>query len=172
MVNISKRKVKTEVLDSISKQFVSFVAGLRTKEDTRKFLDELLTKAEMLQLTKRFAILVMLEMGYRFKDIISTLKVSPSTISRVQDEADSGECEHMIKHIHIILGDQKTIKGSDEYTALRAYFKTLFLPLPPIGRYRWKNLEKMELIDNKKKEYKERRNRAKNIKNKKSRGSK
>ncbi len=143
MVNVSKRKLKEEVSQSIRKQFISFVSNLESAKDTELFLGELLTKSEQIQLIKRFAILVMLQKGYRFDDIVSTLKVSPTTVSRLQTDR-LNECFCEITHHIELLTDSTQKSKNDSYAALREYFEILMLPLPPIvGKHRWRNLDRL-----------------------------
>ena len=158
MVNVSKQKIKKETLAAINDQLVDFVADLETPLETKNFLDEILTSSEKIQLAKRFAIIVMLERGYMFDEITSLLKVSPSTVSKIQLGKSNGRFKEITEHIDCIFDTESKVEEKESYTALRAYIDTWLLPLPPIaGRGRWRNLQRMDEIDRKRQEYKERK---------------
>ena len=90
MVNVSKRPLKKELAESLSRQFVNLVAKLN-KKTTANFLEALLTDAEHIMLIKRLAAVVMLHEGYSAYRISVVLDMSPTTVGDMQERYEEGE---------------------------------------------------------------------------------
>jgi uncharacterized protein YerC len=83
MTQISKRKVKQEVLDEMTQIFLTSLSQVRNEDDAIHFIEDLLTPTERIMLAKRVAIAIMIKKGYEHETIRSILKVSRSTVSAV-----------------------------------------------------------------------------------------
>lgn len=65
------------------KVFEKAFLNLKSVEDARIFLNDLLTRTEKTMIAKRLAIAVLLTKGYDYRSISSTLKVSATTINAI-----------------------------------------------------------------------------------------
>lgn len=83
MVYVSKRKVDPKIESVLSDQLLSFIAAAKTKREAAVIVSELLTETEQTMLSKRLAVVVMLERGYSFREIERSLKVTPQTVTRL-----------------------------------------------------------------------------------------
>ena len=83
MPQVSKRFIDKKTQDHIIKLFISGIALTKTENDAVPFLEDILTPTERLMLSKRFSIAFMLMEGYDYDSIVDVLKVSRSTIGRV-----------------------------------------------------------------------------------------
>lgn len=83
MAQVSKYQVSASVYKRIAEILLKTLAKIRTHEEAELFLNDLLTPTEKIMLAKRLSIAFLLEKGYDFRTIVSTLKVSSSTIASV-----------------------------------------------------------------------------------------
>ncbi len=83
MPQVSKRLVDKKTQERIVTLFISGIALSQTKEEALSLIEDLLTPTEKLMLAKRFSIAFMLLEGYDYDSIVDVLKVSRSTIGRV-----------------------------------------------------------------------------------------
>jgi len=139
MTNVSKRRVKKEIFESISKQFIKYVSNLDTSEKTKNVLSELLTDTERVMLFKRFMAIVMLGRNYSFVDIEEVLKLSPTTISRLQREMKRGDYDYILEQMPEKSSSKIEIKKSyKERRELGVLETILRAGMPPIvGPGRW-----------------------------------
>jgi Trp operon repressor len=118
-----------EVADKVSQVFLSTIIEIKDKTTARRVLTELLSKSEMVMLSKRLAIVYLLEKDYSQREISKVLKVSLTTVSKMntvtQDE----------------LGLHKIIRSMLAEEEIRTFFTNLDgvlsrLLIPKIGRRR------------------------------------
>ena len=83
MPHISRKKLKKKICQKIEDQFIDFILQLKSFQEAKYFLTDILTKTERLMLVKRLTIICMLMRGYSFEAIQKILEVSPSTIGRL-----------------------------------------------------------------------------------------
>jgi uncharacterized protein YerC len=83
MTQVSRRILGIKVEERILSLFVSSIVLAQNKEIALSLVDDLLTPAEKVMLSKRFSIAFMLLEGYDYDQIQSALKVSSATIGRV-----------------------------------------------------------------------------------------
>jgi len=84
MAKYTKRqKLKEEIEENLIIDFCTMVADLRSPEEAVLFIRDLLSKQEIRMLSKRLKIAKMLIDGDKYSDIITELKVSAGTISRI-----------------------------------------------------------------------------------------
>ena len=74
--------MKKEIFVKILDQLFDYVVGVRTKSESKRFLNEFFTPSEKIMLAKRLALIVMLKRGYGFTAIRKTLKMSESTVTK------------------------------------------------------------------------------------------
>ncbi len=136
MVNISKRKLKQKVRESITTQLVHHIARIHGDANTKNFLSELLTGAEEIQLAKRFSAIILLLRGYSFRQVERVHKISPATVMKLWQRYKEGGFR-TIRHISVWQG-----RAFQEDTALESLLKLLTEGLPPrAGKGRWKVLK-------------------------------
>jgi len=136
MVYISKKPVSEKALAIMAEQFVKHIARIVTKKEAEAFLGEMFTPAEKMLYMKRFAILVMLERGYSFGAIKRALKVSQTTIARLQKGLERGEYDQTIKYVERRAKRSKAV----EKTFLDFLEIVLQAGLPPRGKGRWQHV--------------------------------
>lgn len=83
MPQVSKRFVDKKVQERIFSLFISGITMSKNKDETKSFIEDLLTPTERLMLAKRFTIAYLLLEKYDYVTICSLLKVSKSTIGKV-----------------------------------------------------------------------------------------
>jgi len=99
MVNISKNILNKQILDKISNLLVVHILRMKTKQQAKNLIFELLTPAERIQLAKRFTTLTLLHRGYSHTDIAKTLHISRVTIGKAEDSLEKGVYDTTIKEI-------------------------------------------------------------------------
>ncbi len=121
MAQISKYKLSAKTEAEIKSLFTEVVSLLSRPEDITAFLADFLTPTEIIVLSKRITIALLLKQGYSYEAIMHTLKVSAPTVSGVSLKLKySGKGYHQI--LDKILSQQKIKKVFDqiENTALNA----------------------------------------------------
>ena len=91
MPHISKFKCDEKAFAKIHKNFFEFISSGRNKIETQKIMSELLTRTEIIMLAKRLALVQMTAKDESWDEIIRTLKISPSTISRMSFSVENGK---------------------------------------------------------------------------------
>ncbi len=112
MSHISKRPMKTKTSLYIKKKFFDAVMMSRH----RRLLESLLTPTETLMLAKRLGVLVMLEQGHSSYKIEKTLKVSSSTVLRL----DRARAAGVFKPIQHALGKKDALSFSEHLELILA----------------------------------------------------
>lgn len=83
MSQISKRFLKKDIENRIMDIFTTSVSNVQLSTDVYNFIHDLLSATEQIMLSKRLAIAFMLYKGYDQRTISDTLKVSSTTVNRV-----------------------------------------------------------------------------------------
>jgi uncharacterized protein YerC len=99
MPHISKRFLEKNKYVEIHKQLYKAVFSLVRSGKTKLIFDELLTKTEKIMLAKRLTIIIMIDQKESIYAIENTLKVSPSTVARMQVQYDEGEYKGLLEEI-------------------------------------------------------------------------
>ena len=146
MVYVSEKPLKKEVLARISELLIIHIANIHTKSHSKQFLDEILTPAEKIKLAKRFAIIVMLYRKQSYLNIMKTLKVSQTTVAKINTELKRGEFDFIISQL-----TKKSSKTSSKSHLLFALDVMFGGGITSMGKNRWKF---MDDIENKKKKLK------------------
>jgi uncharacterized protein YerC len=140
MVNVSKRQIKRKVLLAISNNLFGHIVGIHTSVDADKFLSALLTSSERIMLAKRFAVIFMLERGWSSVVIAKTLKMSPTTILKIDDDREEGIYDFILERIP--KKHTNTAKSSDFWVDLDKFLRVGGI-MPPRGRGRWRDFYKI-----------------------------
>lgn len=85
MTKISRWPVEKEKMSLFLDDFWTAVASLESKTEARNFFNQFLTHTERKMFAKRFQIAMMLVSGYDYKSIVTRLKVSEVTISKISN---------------------------------------------------------------------------------------
>jgi Trp operon repressor len=129
MTHVSKTKVPTNTQKIIDKQFLDMFIAQTTKKEVGRLLASLLSTAETTMLAKRIAIIALLHNNCSSYEISESLKVSSSTVIRIEKLRRSGKFRHLEK----ILERKKSRKKF-----LGAIETILNAGMPPIsGKGRW-----------------------------------
>lgn len=112
MTHISKQKMQPRTSVRIKKNFFEAVMLPRN----RRVLECLLTPTETLMLAKRLGVLIMLEQGHTSYKIEKTLKVSISTVLRLDHARQAG----VFKPIQRALGHKDALTFSEHLELLLA----------------------------------------------------
>lgn len=105
MSKISRRIFDKELENKIFEVFLKTIADIKTPGEARNFIEDLLSPAERIMITKRLAIAVLLTKGKTYEYIDHTLKVSRATIMIVSLWLKHGKGGYK-KVVDGILGDQ------------------------------------------------------------------
>jgi uncharacterized protein YerC len=84
-----KKTVDLQLEQKITLQLYQLLSDLRTPEESKIFLQGLLTDMELNTLVKRIAILYCLQQGWSYEQIREQLKVSSATIASLQGKLNS-----------------------------------------------------------------------------------
>ncbi len=137
MTHISKKKIKKEVANELSDQFLTFLSLARTKQDARVLASELLSQTERVMLAKRLAVVVLLVRGYSFSQIEESLGVTHQTISRLWSDTKNGRYEKIMCYAH------KHTRHFKHESALDVFIRVIHLGMPPRSGKRWQKLDKL-----------------------------
>lgn len=86
MTRVSQRPLRKDLEDRMFQIFRQSFADLKNEKDVFEFLEDLLSPAERIMLAKRLAVAVMLEKGWGYDQISSTLKVSTATVNSIRQK--------------------------------------------------------------------------------------
>ena len=124
MTHVSKYRMKERTAQEISS---NFIRTLFSTQNGKKVLHALLTPTERTMLTKRLALIVMLEKNFSYYRISNSLKVSTSTIKRIHENLEMGMYDSI----------QSALKGSKKST----FLELLELVLAPYSISRQKHAD-------------------------------
>lgn len=83
MAQVSKYPISDKVYKRILEIFFKTFVEIKTKGEAKQFMEDFLTPTEQIMLAKRLAIAFLLEKDYDFRTISKILRVSTTTIARV-----------------------------------------------------------------------------------------
>ena len=84
MARYRETRLPKPTQDEVWHEFCAVVYSLRSADDIRRFLRDLLNRQERLMLARRLQVAKMLQAGASYSDIIDALGVGKQTIARVQ----------------------------------------------------------------------------------------
>jgi len=147
MAYVSSKPLSKKILKHIGDLLVAEIAKAKTTKQAQALTEALLTDTERVMLAKRFAAVVLLEEGASYRYIQNILKVSSSTVFRIQMLRKSGTLDTLIACTYKKERKQKNRNHSKE-SALEVLVRA---GLPSMGKGRWKFLYKQtdNIIKNK-----------------------
>ena len=83
MPQVSKYPLSNNTERRLYQLFWETISELKESSKAEEFFNDLLSPTEKIMLSKRLAVVIMLQKGYGYSTIRSTLKVSPGTIGSV-----------------------------------------------------------------------------------------
>ena len=83
MSQISRRILNKQVEEKVFETLWEAISQVKSKDDVKLFLSDLLSPVERIMVAKRLAIAVLLLKGSSYETIIDILKVSNETISKI-----------------------------------------------------------------------------------------
>ena len=135
MVNISKKKLKKDILDQINNRLINTIAQLETNLSTKNFINDLLSEFEKIVLAKRLSVIFMLQENISWYRISRLLNLSPTTVRKIAREIDLAGYENIIK-----IAKQK----KNKVTFWAGMDLVLRAGIPPIvGKGRWNFLDEL-----------------------------
>ena len=137
MVNISKRDIGDAQRADICRQLLDVFVKAHDRQHSRRAIESLLSEAELIQLAKRLAIIVMLVKKVPAYRIQKMLEVSPSTIHTHAEKLSDGEYQDIERLI-----DTDTRTKESEVTELIIDFVRIGM-MPYATRSRWRWLDEM-----------------------------
>jgi uncharacterized protein YerC len=90
MVRLNKNQLDAEQLKKILNQLASTI-GETKKSEAKIILDTLLGEEEKIMIAKRLGVIVLLEQGHKPYTISRALKMSPTTVGKIQSGYTAGE---------------------------------------------------------------------------------
>lgn len=94
MPQVSRYKMNDVLFEKLFTQF-AFILAPQEIQNTKSCLSDLFTDTEKIMFVKRLAIIVMLHEGISSYQIWTTLKMSSSTVARIQDGYEQGCYTHI-----------------------------------------------------------------------------
>ncbi|MCK4386993.1 MAG: hypothetical protein KAV41_02845 [Candidatus Pacebacteria bacterium] len=135
MVNISKRKLKKDILNKINNKLIETIYKLDDKKSINLFLNDLLTYSEKVVLIKRLSIIFMLYEGLSGYRIHMMLNVSQATVLKIAVKIDKGGYENILKIVK---------QKKNRATFWAGMEMVLQCGMPPIvGKGRWSFLDEL-----------------------------
>jgi len=128
MPHVSGRKLKKEQFEKIYEKLVLIFNNAGKNKKSKLILEEFLTPTEKIMLSKRLAIIFMLNEKVSIHHISETLKVSPSTVDRISLKHQFGEYKDI---------SDLTKKNKPEIWEILKILILIGLT-PKVGKNRWK----------------------------------
>lgn len=130
MPHLSAKKLKKDLRQKLYQEFNEALEKSVRKSSSKFFLQGFLTKTEKIMLSKRFAVICMLDKEVPVSYISESLMMSPATVRRMSLRHETGQYEMLLKTVRR--------QNKEIWNILE---KILRAGLPPIaGRGRWKFL--------------------------------
>jgi len=132
MPHISKKKLKQEIFEEIHKSFLKALSRSGRSNSIEFFSSQFFTKTERIMFAKRLAIIALLQKEFSYYKIENLLKVSPSTVARIDNNLQQGQYNSLIKILKIRTKEESFWKNLE---------KVLRAGLPEMGKNRWEWLD-------------------------------
>lgn len=138
MPHVSQRRLKQETFQSMRKSFTNLMAVPRNPRLTQLLLNDVLTATERVMIAKRLAAIVMLCRGYSAYKIHMVLKLSPSTVARLEAQLENGAFPYLES---LFRGSRSKKLHKEAENFWDSLFKIILMGMPPrTGKGRWKFL--------------------------------
>lgn len=138
MPKVSKNPLSKETRDEMLRAFFGTLAKISDVSLLERFLNDLLTPAEKLMISKRLMVAVLLQRGYSYGAICRVLKMSKTTVHIIQRELLRNGAGHR-KVFEMFF---KESKGQRLLAAIERFLSAITLPVKysPSSPRRWKRL--------------------------------
>jgi len=83
MPQVSRWQLSPKIEKTIFDLFIKALAKIREEKEVEAFINDFFTPTERVMLAKRFAIIYLLDKGVGIREIANLIKVSTSTVSRI-----------------------------------------------------------------------------------------
>jgi len=141
MVNISKKRVKEDIFEAISGNLIKYIAHIKNRKEADDFIGTFFTKSERTMFAKRFTTIVMLERGYSYSEIKDVLKISHSTIAKIERKRKAGEFSYLSSVVKKVCRKKRHLDDSEQEEDIWDILETILRAgMPPMGRGRWKKI--------------------------------
>jgi len=97
MPHVSKKKLKKETLNKLSKKLLSTFESASKNNSVAQLFKELFTKTEKIMLAKRLIIIILLSKEIPQHRIVEILHVSPSTVAKMSLNLEMGKYNSILK---------------------------------------------------------------------------
>jgi Trp operon repressor len=129
MAHVTKEPIETTLFSKLFKELQILMSKTNT-DSAEAVLSALLTPTEQIMLTKRFAVILFLDRGLTTYEIWHILKMSPSTVARIQSDYSRGAFDPIVK----------VFKHSAAKDFLALLEVILSAGLPPRTKDRWQSV--------------------------------
>lgn len=114
-MRVSSSKLSQVLYSQLLDQFAQLLADLKTKDDVKVVLTDILTDTERELLVKRLAIIYYLHKGRSYTNIKQNLKVSSATIASAAALMARPGIKHALK---LMTAEEWANKWADKFTKL------------------------------------------------------
>ena len=98
-MQLSNNPLNKNIEKQLSEMMYGILAELRTPEEVKMVMRDVLTEGERLAILKRLGIAVYLDKGRSYDDVKNNIKVSSATIASVAENLGNPGWQEMIKRI-------------------------------------------------------------------------
>ena len=98
-MQLSSNPINKNIEKQLSEMLFGILAELKTPEEIKLVLSDILTEAELTSVIKRLGIAVYLDKGRSYEDVKNNIKVSSATIASVAERLGNSGWQEMIKRI-------------------------------------------------------------------------
>ncbi|HAI22914.1 TPA: hypothetical protein DCP77_02380 [Candidatus Collierbacteria bacterium] len=98
-MQLSNNPLNKTIEKQLSEMMYGILAELKTPEDVKMVMNDVLTDGERVAILKRLGIAVYLDKGRNYEDIKNNIKVSSATIASVAENLGNSGWQEMIKRI-------------------------------------------------------------------------
>lgn len=130
MTRISKRPLRKSLEDRMLAIFWQCFVDFKTAREVFAFMDELLSPAEKIMLTKRLAIAVLVEKGWNYDDISHAVKVSTTTVNSIRNKIADNKTGGYQKAARKIIANENLTKLLED---MAVGLTTVVSPIGKIG---------------------------------------
>lgn len=98
-MQLSNNPLNKTIEKQLSEMMYGILAELRTPEEVKMVMNDVLTEGERIAILKRLGIAVYLDKGRSYEDVKNNIKVSSATIASVAENLGNSGWQEMIKRI-------------------------------------------------------------------------
>jgi uncharacterized protein YerC len=98
-MQLSNNPLNKTIEKQLSEMMYGILAELKTPEEVKMVMNDVLTEGERIAILKRLGIAVYLDKGRNYEDIKNNIKVSSATIASVAENLGNSGWQEMIRRI-------------------------------------------------------------------------